>query len=402
MLEAVSLASGSAGNSLLVFTKKTNILIDAGISPAEITRKLKYLGVNPKKLDALFISHEHNDHSRGAFDFAKRWGIPVYLNQATLKVLKTRLNPSEVEIVVFETGNPFKIGDLVVRPSAVYHDASEPVGFSIRHKRWKIVYLVDLGKISEENEKEINSSDLVIINSNYDRVSLMRGKYHYKLKERIVNRAHLSNETVGNMILNHPNRENTEFWLAHLSEENNSPEVASITINYILRHGSQRERKANFKILPRNRIGPRWVAKEEAQMFLPLAGITLPVDLSNYRNSLKEDKLTYFDLNFQRAQDIPLSDIQIAYISPTDNGTGWKIIGVESESYVVARDIDIVGIEGVQIADKIWTCECGDFLYRCQKMGMPCKHIIRIIEWLTKKVDKDKPGGWGEFISGNY
>ncbi len=386
MLESVSLASGSDGNSLLVFSRKTNILLDAGISPAEMTRKLKYLGIDPKKLDALFISHEHNDHSRGAFDFARRWRIPVYLNQATLKVLKTRLNPSEVEIVIFDTGSPFKIRDLVVKSFPVYHDASEPVGFSVRHKRWKIAYLVDLGKISEENEKEINSSHLVIINSNYDRVSLLNGKYHYRLKERIINRAHLSNETVGNIILNHPNRENTEFWLAHLSEENNSPEIASITVNYILGRGSRKKSKANFKVLPRNRIGPRWTAKEDAQMFLPLAGITLPVDLSNYRSALKEDKVAYFDQNFQRAQEIPLSDIQVAYVSATDNGTGWKITGVESESYVVARDIDIVGIEGVPVADKIWTCECGDFLFRCQKAGIPCKHIIRIIEWLTKKV----------------
>ena len=385
MLEAMSLASGSDGNCLLIHTRKTKVLVDAGINPGNISRKLKYLAINPKKINAILITHEHNDHSQGAFDLAKRFGIPIYSNQATLEELNERFGSPEIKTIVFESGSQFKIGELVVKPFLVYHDASEPIGFSIRYKRWKIAYLVDLGRITEENQREVNTSDLVIIDSNYDRLSLLRGKYHYKLKERIINYAHLSNEVTGNLILNHPNRENAEFWLAHLSVENNSPEIACITVNYILKHASKTEAKANFKVLPRNRIGPRWIAREEEQMVLPLAGITLPADLSNYRNSLKEDKLIHFDQNFQRAQEIPFSEIEIVYLSPTDNGRGWKIIGVEGESYVVARDINIVGIEGVQVLNKIWTCECGDFLYRCQKIGVPCKHIIRVIEWLTRK-----------------
>ncbi len=391
MFEAISLASGSSGNSLFVRTKRTQILIDAGISSSEIVRKLKYLKVEPTKIDAILLTHEHSDHGSGIPGLAKRSGkLKVIANEATFAALKEKLDGTGIERNIIHIGKNFPIGDLTLRAFKIHHDAAYPVGITISYKRARITYLVDLGRISRENQEEINRSDLVVIDSNYDRLSLIRGPYPEKLKKRIVNHAHLSNEIVGNLILSHPAKEQTEFWLAHLSEENNSPKTASLTINFILKHGGAKGR-ASFKVLPRKRIGPWWRARIESQPMLLLPGISIPIDLSQYRDSLNPDQRALFDQNRQRAQEIHLLDIEPIYHSPDDDGLGWKMLGADRNGYVVAKDIDIVGVAGIQIGEKIWSCECGDFMWRCQKRGIPCKHIIRVIEWLSNiDANKDK------------
>jgi phosphoribosyl 1,2-cyclic phosphodiesterase len=392
MFEAISLASGSSGNSLFVRTKRTQILIDAGISSSEIFRKLKYLKADPAKIDALFLTHEHSDHSSGIPGLAKRLGkLKVIANEATFAALKEKLDGTGIERDLIRTGKNFPVGDLNLRAFKVHHDAADPVGITVRYLRARITYLVDLGRISRENQEEINRADLIVIDSNYDRLSLVRGSYPEGLKKRIVNHAHLSNEIVGNLILAHPAKEQAEFWLAHLSEENNSPKLASLTINLILKRGGKRV-KANFKVLPRKRIGPRWRAGIDSQPMLSLPGISIPPDLSHYRNSLNPDQKALFDRNRQRAREIHPLDIEPIYHPPDRDEFGWKVLGADGDGYVVAKDIDVVGVAGVQIGEKIWSCECGDFMWRCQKRVIPCKHIIRVIEWLSNlAAHKDKP-----------
>ena len=387
MFEAISLASGSDGNSLLVCTKRVQLLIDAGLSGLEIVRKLNCLKVEPTKIDAVFLTHEHSDHSKGIPGLAKRLGkLKVIANKATFGALREKLDGAGIERSIIRTGEEFTIGDLTLKAFNICHDVAEPVGITIRYKRARITYLVDLGRISKENQVEIDHADLVVIDSNYDRLSLIRGSYPEKLKKRIVNYAHLSNEIVGNVILSHPAKEQAEFWLAHLSEKNNSPKIACFTINFILKQGGAKG-KANFKVLPRKRIGPRWRATIGSQPMLPLPGISIPIDLSQYHNTLNPDQKIVFDQNRQRAQEIHLLDIEPFYHSSDHDELGWKVLGTDGDGYVVAKDIDIVGVAGIQIGKKVWSCECGDFMWRCQKKGIPCKHIIRVIEWLSDMDD---------------
>jgi len=314
--------------------------------------------------------------------------LKVIANKATFGALKKKLNGAGIERSIIRTGEEFTIGDLILRTFKVYHDAAEPVGITVRYKRARVAYLVDLGRISRENQGEIDHADLVVIDSNYDRLSLIRGSYPEKLKKRITNSAHLSNEIVGNVILSHPAKERAEFWLAHLSEENNSPKIACFTINFILKQGGAKG-KASFKVLPRKRIGPRWRATFESQPMLPLPGISIPIDLSQNHYSLNPNQKIVFDQNRQRAQEIHLLDVEPFYHSSDHDELGWKVLGTDGDGYVVAKDIDIAGVTGVQIGKKVWSCECGDFMWRCQKRGIPCKHIIRVIESLSN-VDPNK------------
>ena len=252
-LRVISLASSSEGNCLLVIAGEDNFLIDFGISTSSLFKKLRFLRINSMPSSVL-LSHEHSDHTSGVYNFCKKFPLTICANAQTLKRLNLDGNPL-IERRVFTTGKIFEIKKVKIKPFRINHDAAEPVGFSVVYRKHKVVYLLDTGGIKDEQFKEIVDADLVIIDSNYDNLSLSQGKYPDSVKKRILRTGHLSNEIVGNIILNHPNLQ-TEFWLGHLSKDNNSPSLASTTVNYILKYGKGQKKK--FKILPRKAIGPVW------------------------------------------------------------------------------------------------------------------------------------------------
>jgi len=249
----ISLASSSEGNCFLVIAGEENFLIDLGITPANLMQKLRFFKINSLPSFVL-ISHEHCDHTSGINSFSKKFPITVYANAPTFRRLDLE-EGQHIRKETFTTGEVFSIGRTEIKPFHIHHDAAEPVGFSIVYGKHKVVYLLDTVRIDEKHMEEIADANLVIIDSNYDNLMLSQGKYHHSLKRRISSSGHLSNEVTGNVILNHPNPE-TEFWLGHLSEENNSPGLASQTVNHILKNG--KSRKKRFKILPRKVIGPFW------------------------------------------------------------------------------------------------------------------------------------------------
>jgi phosphoribosyl 1,2-cyclic phosphodiesterase len=260
--KVISLASSSKGNCILVIAGCQMFFIDFGISVKELLAKLKSLRIEELP-DKILISHEHHDHTSGIENLNKKYRIKVFANYPTLQSLNSFLKISNIQKEVFIPGSAFKIGSVEVKPFRIFHDAAEPVGFSISYKGGKVVYIVDTGRVTGGDLKEMSDADLVIIDSNYDNLSLLQGRYPPDLKKRIMEYGHLSNEVVANIILNHPNPE-TEFWLAHLSEENNSTGLAAMTVNYVLKYG--KGRKAKFKVLPRRRIGPVWEKKKEIQL----------------------------------------------------------------------------------------------------------------------------------------
>ena len=260
----ISFASSSEGNCFLVIAGEENFLIDLGIAPANLMRKLEFFKVNSLPSHVL-ISHEHWDHTSGINSFSKRSTVTIYANAPTF----SRLDLEEghhVRKETFTTGEVLSIGRTKIKPFHVHHDAAEPVGFSIIYRKHKVVYLLDTVRIDEKHMTEIADANLVIIDSNYDNLMLSQGKYPYPVKRRIAASGHLSNETTGNVILNHPNPA-TEFWLGHLSKENNSPTLASQTVNHILKNGKSRRKR--FKILPRKSTGPFWEPPVEQYKLIP-------------------------------------------------------------------------------------------------------------------------------------
>lgn len=235
-VEFCSLASGSSGNCHFITNGRENLLIDAGLSGKKIQNKLQERGFDPESLTGILVSHEHNDHILGVGILSRRFDIPIYANEATWKAMEHKLgNIKPQNRKVFETEKQLFLGDLEIIPYGISHDAAEPVGFVLKNNDIKISIATDLGYIDEGIIDKIRDSDLVILESNHDVDMLKAGNYPYYLKRRILSDfGHLSNEAAGNAIVNLIKKNVEKVLLAHLSRENNFPELAMMTIKNIL------------------------------------------------------------------------------------------------------------------------------------------------------------------------
>lgn len=231
-----SLASGSSGNCHMLTDEESVLLVDAGLSGKQIQEKLQQVGVDPCCLSGLLISHEHSDHIQGAGILSRRFNLPIYANEGTWAGMEHKLGPIKSEnIRIFKSDTPFELGKFTVMPYRISHDANEPVGFSFVNKGVKISITTDLGHMTEAIAEEIKDSDLLILEANHDEEMLKAGRYPYPLKRRILSDfGHLSNEAAGNAIVDLVNRNVRTVMLAHLSQENNFPELAMETIKGIL------------------------------------------------------------------------------------------------------------------------------------------------------------------------
>ncbi len=231
-----SLASGSSGNCHLINDGESSILIDVGLSGVRIENKLKEIDIDPGSLTAILVSHEHNDHICGVGVLSRRYNIPIYANRGTWEGMGTKIGEiRENNIKCFNSGEDFNIKDFNIRSYDISHDANEPVGFSIEKDDVKISIVTDLGYIDENITKQVGGSDLVVLESNHDEEMLKVGRYPYYLKRRILSDVgHLSNEAAGDAIIDLVNENVRSILLAHLSKENNFPELAVTTIKNIL------------------------------------------------------------------------------------------------------------------------------------------------------------------------
>ena len=176
-LQFCPLFSSSSGNSIFVGTEKTKILIDAGLSGAKITAEMKKIGVNPEELNAILVTHEHSDHIAGVGVLSRRYHIPVYANAGTWAAMNGKLGAIEAaNVVEFETGGDFSIGDLNIRPFATPHDAAEPVGYAICAGSCKAAIATDLGCIREGWLSEVAASDVLLLEANHDVKTLEAGR----------------------------------------------------------------------------------------------------------------------------------------------------------------------------------------------------------------------------------
>jgi phosphoribosyl 1,2-cyclic phosphodiesterase len=232
------LGSGSRGNATFVKTDSVRLLIDAGLSRRELGKRLEAIGEDPDGIDAVFVTHEHNDHGAGLAPLLGDLPVRAFLTRGTIQGLKAdtfELNGGE--IVPVAAGVPFTVGDAEITPFAVPHDANEPVAFSIKAGGVRITQLTDVGHLSEAVARSLLDADCLILESNHDLEMLRVGPYPWSLKERLMGRfGHLSNYAVGRFFREQFDGRASHVVLAHLSEKNNHPELARQETLRALRH----------------------------------------------------------------------------------------------------------------------------------------------------------------------
>jgi len=219
------LGSSSDGNATAIWTGKTRILIDAGFSAKELERRLKSIDINPSKLDGIVLSHEHSDHIRGAGILSRRYGIPVFANRTTFKTLRGLEDVREKRY--FKSYRDFNIGEFSITPLVVPHDASEPNAFVIKNRGKKVTIATDMGTLTPAFIDYAYNSNLIVIESNYDKKMLLEGFYPPILKERILSDfGHLSNNAAARTLRQVIGDSTRHVLLAHLSQNNNTPDLA--------------------------------------------------------------------------------------------------------------------------------------------------------------------------------
>jgi phosphoribosyl 1,2-cyclic phosphodiesterase len=228
------LASGSRGNAIYVSDGRTAILIDAGLSGIEIQRRMAAKGLDPGSLDAILVSHEHADHIQGVGVLSRRFGLPVHISDATQEASQKVLGKLAA-IRPFRCGRSFSIGDLVVHPFSTSHDAVDSAGFTIRCNGSKVGVATDLGIATSVVKTHLQTCDILILEANHDDRMLIDGPYPWPLKQRIRGRSgHLSNEDAATLLSTLQHDRLAHVILAHLSEENNTPDIARETIERVL------------------------------------------------------------------------------------------------------------------------------------------------------------------------
>ncbi|MFW5749622.1 MAG: MBL fold metallo-hydrolase [Halanaerobium sp.] len=234
-IETAVLSSGSKGNSTYIRAGKYSVLIDAGLSGKALEERMAALDLDPESLDALLITHEHKDHIKGVGILSRRYNLPIYANDGTWAGAESDLGKIKAENRRVFSGD-FVIGNLNFSPYAVSHDASQPVGYVCQVGSKKIVLATDTGVMNDQVIEKIKGADFFVLESNHDLEMLMTGKYPYFLKNRIKgSEGHLSNDDTADLLPGLIKDNFPTVVLAHLSEENNNPKVAYITVNNALK-----------------------------------------------------------------------------------------------------------------------------------------------------------------------
>jgi phosphoribosyl 1,2-cyclic phosphodiesterase len=304
MVRFTVLASGSKGNSTVVSGGRTRILVDAGLSCRELFRRMKLAGEDPESLDAIIVTHEHQDHVSGLSVTARKLGIPVYFTEATHRAWMRWISPRRVmtyaqwlelcrkqseerqaeasaalseademaadadaqcagieaeaepaatgsepdaastaesappekaqptwlpAVEYFQAGRTFEIGDIQVSPFTIPHDAADPVGFVFRAEGVRMALATDLGYIPPNVKAQLAGLDLLLLESNHDLEMLRDGPYPWSVKQRVLSRVgHLSNDAAADFLENTYDGQAAYVILAHLSENNNLPELARV------------------------------------------------------------------------------------------------------------------------------------------------------------------------------
>lgn len=221
------LSSGSKANCTYIEADGVHILIDCGLSGLQTERRLRSLGVDPARLDAILLTHEHSDHLYGVHTMSRKYRLPVYVNESTAAFLKPVFARE-----LFITGRLFSLGKAVIAPFRITHDAADPVGFTIFAEGFKFTHATDLGKATPLVRDAATNCNALVLESNHDPRMLQECRYPWELKQRIASsHGHLSNGDAGALLAEVLHPELFQVVLAHLSENSNTPAVAYHTVS---------------------------------------------------------------------------------------------------------------------------------------------------------------------------
>jgi phosphoribosyl 1,2-cyclic phosphodiesterase len=233
-VRVIVLASGSGGNACVVESGRTRVLVDAGLSAKEIERRMEARGIPANSIAALFLTHEHNDHSSGAAVFSRRWDCPVYATVGTASAigLEGDLFSPFVRIV---PARDCRVGDLGFRAFATPHDAAESVAYSFESQDARIVIASDLGRAEEGFVDFLREATTLLVEMNHDEDMLRDGPYTWPLKKRISGGlGHLSNAQSAGAMLRAAGPRLRRIVATHLSRTNNTPEIVSAMLRRLV------------------------------------------------------------------------------------------------------------------------------------------------------------------------
>jgi phosphoribosyl 1,2-cyclic phosphodiesterase len=232
------LGSGSRGNSILVTSGGTRVLVDAGFSARALEDRLGLLGFLPEEIDAIVVTHDHGDHTRGAGVFARRHGTPVFLTDRTREACGALFRGKE-KIQSYRAGFSFSIGSLTVHPFLTAHDARDPVAVALTDADtgFKVGVATDLGRPTSQVRHALSRSDVLVLEANHDPGLLHQGPYPASVRSRIASsHGHLSNEAAAQLAVDLMHHHLAAVILAHLSAECNRADLAEAVVGTALRN----------------------------------------------------------------------------------------------------------------------------------------------------------------------
>ncbi len=230
------MGSGSAGNCMVIEQAATRLLLDCGFGVSETIKRLQKFDLEPEEITGILVTHEHDDHAKGAFKFAAKYGVPVWLSHGTLKMCERYL-PENVKVTlnVIDSHTKFHIEHIEITPYPVPHDAREPTQFTFTDGQHKLGVLTDTGSSTWHIEQVLNGCDAIVLECNHDLQMLENGPYAWTLKKRVGGRlGHLDNNSAANLLSKLDNTKLKHIIAAHLSAKNNTAELAKKALSQAL------------------------------------------------------------------------------------------------------------------------------------------------------------------------
>jgi phosphoribosyl 1,2-cyclic phosphodiesterase len=230
-----SLGSGSSGNCMVIQQASTCLLLDCGFSVKETLARLGRLMVAPEDISGILITHEHDDHAKGAFKLAEKLNIPVWLSHGT-QVMCARYMPNKpIQLHIMDSHIAFAIGDMEIHPFPVPHDAREPTQFVVSDGQHKLGVLTDTGGATPHIHQMLSGCDALVLECNHDLTMLETGPYSYALKKRVGGHlGHLDNDSAANLLASLDNSKLKHIIAAHLSVKNNTEALAKSALSRVL------------------------------------------------------------------------------------------------------------------------------------------------------------------------
>ncbi len=232
-LRFASLGSGSSGNAMVVQSAGTTVMLDCGFGVAEVKRRLARLEMHVEALDAIVVTHEHGDHIGGVARIARRHQIPVWMSHGTWRGLESMF--ADIQVNLVEGHAAFSVGDVQVEPYPVPHDAREPAQFVFSDGAVRLGVLTDTGESTRHIERTLTACDAIVLECNHDPDMLARSNYPARLRRRISSRVgHLDNAAAATLLSRVADSRLRHVIAAHLSEQNNTPELARAALASVL------------------------------------------------------------------------------------------------------------------------------------------------------------------------